>query len=100
MRSRNDMRAPSLTFTILLKHPAAPASLRTRNFIQLAPLIEVSSSHEAIPENTFAYTAIKDWNSLPSRIKEINSEKLFKEKVKKHLVEISNKEEREDFKRD
>ena len=53
-----------------------------------------------IDTNTFAYTAIKDWNSLPSRIKEINSEKLFKEKVKKHLAEKSNKEEREDFKRD
>ena len=53
-----------------------------------------------INTNTFAYTAIKDWNSLPSNIKEINSEKLFKEKIKKHLVEMSNKEEREDFKRD
>ena len=53
-----------------------------------------------INTNTFAYTAIKDWNSLPSKIKEINSEKLFKEKIKKHLVEMSNKEEREDFKRD
>ena len=53
-----------------------------------------------INTNTFAYTAIKDWNSLPSRIKEIDSEKLFKKKVKRHLVEMSDKEEREDFKRD
>ena len=53
-----------------------------------------------IDTNTFAYTAIKDWNSLPSRIKEIDSEKLFKKKVKRHLVEMSDKEEREDFKRD
>ena len=53
-----------------------------------------------ISTNSFAYTAIKDWNSLPSRIKEIDSEKLFNEKVKRHLVEMSNKEEREDFRRD
>ena len=50
-----------------------------------------------INTNTFAYTAIKDWNSLPSRIKEIKSENLFKEKIKRHLVELSNKEERDDY---
>ena len=47
-----------------------------------------------ISTNTFAYTAIKDWNNLPSNIKEIKSENSFKEKIKKHLVEMANREER------
>ena len=47
-----------------------------------------------INTNTFAYTAIKEWNSLPPSIKEIKSESLFKQKVKRHLAEISNKEEK------
>ena len=42
-----------------------------------------------ISTNTFAYTSIKDWNSLPRTIKEIKLENLFKEKVKKYLVELS-----------
>ena len=46
-----------------------------------------------ISTNTFAYTAIKDWNNLPSNIKEIKSENSFKEKIKKHLVEMANREE-------
>ena len=41
-----------------------------------------------INTNTFAYTAIKDWNSLPARIKEIKSENLFKEKIKKTSCRI------------
>ena len=46
-----------------------------------------------ISTNTFAYTAIKDWNSLPSTIKEMKSENLFKEKVKKYLVQLMKNEE-------
>ena len=50
-----------------------------------------------INTNTFAYTSIKEWNSLPPTIKDIKSESLFKRKVKRHLAEISNKEEKEIF---
>ena len=50
-----------------------------------------------ISTNTFAYSSIKDWNSLPPTIKEIKSENLFKGKVKRHLAELSNNEEREIF---
>ena len=44
--------------------------------------------------NTFAYTSIKDWNNLTSKIKRIKNEKSFKDKVKKHLkaVAIENDE--------
>ena len=42
----------------------------------------------------FHNNAIKDWNNLPSNIKEIKSENSFKEKVKKHLIEVANREER------
>ena len=47
--------------------------------------------------NTFVYTAIKDWNNLPQTIKEIKSENLFKEKVKLHLMKLSEKEENKVF---
>ena len=50
-----------------------------------------------INTNTFVYTSIKDWNSLPPKIKEIKSENLFKEKNKRHLAEVSNNEESEIF---
>ena len=50
-----------------------------------------------ISTNTFAYTAIKDWNSLPSTIKEMKSENLFKEKVKKYLVQLMKNEEMDIF---
>ena len=50
-----------------------------------------------ISTNTFAYTSIKDWNSLPRTIKEIKLENLFKEKVKKYLVELSKNEEKDIF---
>ena len=47
--------------------------------------------------DTFVYTAIKDWNNLPQTIKEIKSENLFKEKVKLHLMKLSEKEENKVF---
>ena len=47
--------------------------------------------------DTFVYTAIKDWNNLPQTIKEIKSENLFKEKVKSHLMKLSEKEENKIF---
>ena len=50
-----------------------------------------------INTNTFAYTSIKDWNSIPRTIKEITLENLFKEKVKKYLVELSKNEEKDIF---
>ena len=50
-----------------------------------------------INTNTFVYTSIKDWNSLPPKIKEIKSKNLFKEKNKRHLAEVSNNEESEIF---
>ena len=47
--------------------------------------------------DTFVYTAIKNWNNLPQTIKEIKSENLFKEKVKLHLMKLSEKEENKVF---
>ena len=50
-----------------------------------------------ISTDTFVFTAIKDWNDLPSSIKDIKAEKTYKEKVKKHLVNMSIKEENDKF---
>ena len=50
-----------------------------------------------ISTDTFVFTAIKDWNDLPSSIKDLKAEKSYKEKVKEHLVNISNKEEKDKF---
>ncbi|CAL4061329.1 unnamed protein product, partial [Meganyctiphanes norvegica] len=35
--------------------------------------------------NTFVYSAINDWNNLPSEIKEIKNENTFKDKLRKYL---------------
>ena len=43
--------------------------------------------------NTFYFSAIKEWNSLPSKIKEISNFISFKSAVKNHLeTELINKE--------
>ena len=43
--------------------------------------------------NTFAYSAICEWNELPNHIKDINAEKNFKESLKKYLFEEAEKKE-------
>ena len=35
--------------------------------------------------SSFSFTSIKHWNSLPSFLKELNSEKLFKSRLKEHM---------------
>ena len=43
--------------------------------------------------NTFYFSAIKDWNSLPAKIKEITNADSFRNLIKKHiLTELWNKE--------
>ena len=43
--------------------------------------------------NTFYFSAIKDWNSLPAKIKEITNTDSFRTMVKKHIItELKNKE--------
>ena len=46
---------------------------------------------------TFAYTAIDDWNSLPNNVKEIKSEDRFKDSLKKSLLEAARKTEKSQF---
>ena len=42
--------------------------------------------------NTFYFSAIKEWNSLPAKIKEVTSEESFRTMIKKHiLAELRNK---------
>ena len=47
--------------------------------------------------DTFVFTAIKDWNDLPSSIKDLKLETNYEEKVKEHLVNMSNKKENYKF---
>ena len=42
-----------------------------------------------ISPNTFAFSTIKDWNSLPNDIKSSSYFKSFKEKVVKHLAKVT-----------
>ena len=41
--------------------------------------------------DTFTYSAIREWNELPSKIKDIKSEKAFKDTLKKHLLDEAEK---------
>ena len=40
----------------------------------------------SLAPTTFAFTAIKDWNSLPNFVKEINALSSFKRKLKEYLL--------------
>ena len=50
-----------------------------------------------ISTNTFAYSAIKDWNSLSNPIKDIKGEQSFKENVKKFLRTAAKNLENSEF---
>ena len=41
--------------------------------------------------NTFTYSAIHDWNSLPNNVKAIKKENKFKESLKKSLLKDARK---------
>ena len=41
--------------------------------------------------NTFAYSAIDDWNSLPNNVKGIKREKKFKDSLKKSLLRTARR---------
>ena len=46
---------------------------------------------------TFAYTAIKEWNCLSNKIKDIKGEQSFKENVKKFIRETAKELESSQF---
>ena len=46
---------------------------------------------------TFFYTSIKDWNDLPNKIKCIDNEKVFKEKLKLTLMAEAKKVENDPY---
>ena len=46
---------------------------------------------------TFFYTGIKDWNALPTNIKESRNENQFKEKLKQTLIDEAKKKEMNPF---
>ena len=47
--------------------------------------------------NTFAYSAIKDWNSLSNKTKDIKNKKSYKENVKKFLRTAAKELKSNDF---
>ena len=49
--------------------------------------------------NTFFFTAIKDWNSLSTDLKNINCENSFKEKLKQELIEVARRRDNDEFER-
>ena len=49
--------------------------------------------------NTFFFTAIKEWNSLSTDLKNINCENSFKEKLKQELIEVAKRKDNDEFER-
>ena len=47
--------------------------------------------------NTFFFTAIKEWNSLSTDLKNENVEDSFKNKLKRELFEVAKKREEDNF---
>ena len=78
-----------------IRHNLAPSYLLP-NFVSISQTHSHStrgSTHNyhvskslAMSTTSFAYTAVTDWNTLPDRIKEIDSFKFFKRKLKEFLL--------------
>jgi len=49
--------------------------------------------------NTFFFTAIKEWNSLSTDLKNINCENSFKVKLKQELIEVAKRKDDDVFER-
>ena len=47
--------------------------------------------------NTFAYSAIDEWNSLPNNVKAMKNEKMFKESLKKTILKDARKSDESPF---
>ena len=47
--------------------------------------------------NTFTYSAIHDWNSLPNNVKAMKNEKMFKESLKKIILKDVRKSDESSF---
>ena len=47
--------------------------------------------------NTFAYSAIDEWNSLPNHIKSMKNEKTFKDSLKKTILKDARKSDESPF---
>jgi len=47
----------------------------------------------------FFFTAIKEWSSLSTELKNINCEKSFKENLKQLLVEVAKRKDDDEFER-
>ena len=52
---------------------------------------------KGVEDSTFYYTGIKDWNSLPEWLKQIESPQKFKIALKKYLIEYCCAAEQEIF---
>ena len=48
-------------------------------------------------DQTFYYNAIKDWNALPSCIKQLNNKYSFKTNVKQHLMDSLRQHEESSY---
>ena len=47
--------------------------------------------------NTFTYSAIDEWNSLPNNVKAMKNGKMFKESLKKPLLKHARKSDESPF---
>ena len=71
-----------------------PTNFQRLNEIENRPVTRGTANNFFRPRictDTFTYSAICEWNELPSRIKDIKSEKAFKDTLKKHLLDEAEK---------
>ena len=89
------MKFFKMAHLFLIRHNLAPAYLMPNfNLISSAHSYNTRGSNNnfcltrdlSLFSNGFAYTAIKQWNSLPEDIKSIDQFKVFKRKLKQYLI--------------
>ena len=60
-------------------------------------LVKIDGHYKMNHLINWTWTAIKEWNSLSTDLKNLNGEDSFKNKLKQELFEVAKKREEDDF---
>ena len=95
---QTELKQLKLDHVFNIKNKTSPYYLSTNfhrlNEIENRPVTRGTANNFFRPRictDTFAYSAICEWNELPSKIKEIKGEKSFKDTLKKYLLDEAEK---------
>ena len=95
-----------LNYVFNIVHDKAPLYMKnsftlvSSSFLNTRPVGNMNFTIPIIKscqDQTFYYNAIKDWNALPSSIKQLNNKYSFKTNVKQHLMDSLRQHEKSSY---